>query len=65
MISMDFGDDLVWRKSSRSGDNGGNCVFVARQGTGTGVRDSKLGQEGPVLWMTRQDWASLTRVVSR
>jgi hypothetical protein len=35
-----------WRKSSRSGSQGGNCVEV-RRGLG-GLRDSK-NQSGPVL----------------
>ncbi|GAA3232677.1 DUF397 domain-containing protein [Dactylosporangium siamense] len=38
-----------WRKSTRSGGNGGNCVEVADNLTGVvGVRDSK-DPEGPVL----------------
>ena len=62
----DFGDEWTWRKSSRSGDNGGECVFAAVMGSSTvGVRDSKLGQGGPVIRMTRDDWASLAQAVSR
>ena len=42
-------DNLSWRKSSYSGNGGGNCVEV---GTGLpgkiGVRDSK-NPDGPVL----------------
>jgi hypothetical protein len=46
-----------WRKSSRSGDNGGNCVEVARNLPGiVAVRDSK-NLSGPVLIVSRDEWA--------
>ena len=48
-----------WRKSSYSG-NGGECVEVATRHPGTiCVRDSK-DPHGPVLVITRDEWASLT-----
>ena len=52
-----------WRKSSRSGDNGGNCVEVARNLPGiVAVRDSK-NPDGPVLIVGRDEWASfITRL---
>jgi Domain of unknown function (DUF397) len=31
----------VWRKSSRSGNTGGDCVEVARLNAAIGLRDSK------------------------
>jgi hypothetical protein len=35
-------DDVTWRKSSRSGGNGGDCVELAVLGGGKrGIRDSK------------------------
>ena len=47
----------VWRKSSRSGDNGGACVEVARNLPGVvAVRDSK-NPHGPVLTVSRDEWA--------
>ena len=47
-----------WRKSSRSGDNGGACVEVACNLPGiVAVRDSK-DPGGPVLIVSRNDWAS-------
>lgn len=56
----------VWRKSSWSGGNGGNCVEVAAlAGTGeTGpaliaVRDSK-DPEGPRLAFTPAQWRAFT-----
>ena len=47
-----------WRKSSRSGDNGGNCVEVTRNLPGiVAVRDSK-DPGGPVLIVSTDAWAS-------
>jgi hypothetical protein len=46
-----------WRKSSRSGDNGGACVEVARNLPNiVAVRDSK-NPDGPVLMVSRDEWA--------
>ena len=52
-----------WRKSSRSGDNGGACVEVARNlPGGVAVRDSK-NPDGPVLIVSRDEWAQfITRL---
>ena len=52
-----------WRKSSRSGDNGGACVEVARNlPCGVAVRDSK-NPDGPVLILSKDAWASfITRL---
>jgi Domain of unknown function (DUF397) len=48
--------DARWRKSSRSGNNGGNCVEVARNLPGAvALRDSK-DPEGPVLTFTPDEW---------
>jgi hypothetical protein len=49
-----------WRKSSRSGDNGGACVEVARNLPRiVAVRDSK-NPDGPVLIVSRDEWAKFT-----
>jgi len=49
-----------WRKSSRSGNNGGNCVEVARNLPGVvAVRDSK-DPEGPKLVFTPAEWEAFT-----
>ncbi|MGW4411916.1 DUF397 domain-containing protein [Nonomuraea sp. NPDC004702] len=46
----------VWKKSSRSGNNGGNCVEVATNIPGIiAVRDSK-DRSGPVLRFTAGEW---------
>ena len=45
-----------WRKSSRSGGNGGNCVEVARNlPRAVAVRDSK-DPHGPVLTVESAGW---------
>jgi hypothetical protein len=46
-----------WRKSSRSGTNGGNCVEVAFTPENVAMRDSK-NPHGPVLNFTWSDWRS-------
>ncbi|MEV4820742.1 DUF397 domain-containing protein [Micromonospora sp. NPDC049274] len=47
-----------WRKSTRSGSNGGDCVEVADNLTGiVAVRDSK-DPHGPALTFTPTAWAS-------
>ncbi|GAA3014857.1 DUF397 domain-containing protein [Streptosporangium longisporum] len=48
----------VWRKSSRSGGNGGQCVEVATNLPGlVAVRDSK-NLDGPKLLLTPATWTS-------
>jgi Domain of unknown function (DUF397) len=50
----------VWRKSSFSNGNGGNCVEVADlPGGGRAVRDSK-DRQGTVLRFTASEWAAFT-----
>ena len=47
--------NAVWKKSSRSADNGGACVEVAFVEDMIAVRDSKK-PEGPVLIFTQAEW---------
>lgn len=47
----------TWRKSTRSGNNGGACVEVATAGKLVGVRDSK-DQTGPILAVSRDSWSA-------
>lgn len=55
----------VWRKSTRSGDNGGNCVEVATNlAEVVAVRDSK-DSTGPLLTFTAQAWADFLPTVRR
>ncbi|MFC4907444.1 DUF397 domain-containing protein [Actinomadura gamaensis] len=53
-----------WRKSSYSGENGGDCIELADLATVVGVRDSK-DPEGPCLGVTRADFAAVTEVIKR
>lgn len=48
--------DLRWRKSSYSGNGGGNCVEVAARDGMILVRDSKEHGRGPVHRYTAAEW---------
>ncbi|PRY56404.1 DUF397 domain-containing protein [Glycomyces artemisiae] len=50
-----------WRKSSRSQGNGGNCVEARPGAGGFQVRDSKLGDDSPILGLAVGDFESLLR----
>jgi hypothetical protein len=52
-------DRAAWRKSTYSGDNGGNCVEVAALADGIAVRDSK-DRTGPVLTFSPKQWDAFT-----
>ena len=56
MDTPDF-TGATWRKSSRSGDNGGQCVEVALASGTVGVRDSK-NPNGPVLAFTPAEFSA-------
>lgn len=50
--------DAVWRKSTFSGSNGGQCVEVAQNIPGVvALRDSK-DPNGPALVFTTGEWAA-------
>ena len=53
---------VAWRKSSRSGDNGGACVEVATVGPAVAVRDSKH-PDGPLLAFAVNTWRAFTEQV--
>ncbi|MET7969132.1 DUF397 domain-containing protein [Micromonospora sp. NPDC005305] len=54
-----------WRKSTRSGSNGGSCVEVADNLPGlVGVRDSK-DPSGPVLTFTPETWRAFVTLAKR
>ncbi|MGW5122515.1 DUF397 domain-containing protein [Streptomyces sp. NPDC004069] len=52
--------ELVWRKSTYSSGEGGECVEVAVAGGSVHVRDSKQAVEGgPVLRVGSVAWSAL------
>ena len=58
-------DNVIWRKSSYSGSNGGNCVEVAMlPGHSRAVRDSK-DPGGPKLKFSRDEWRAFTTSIKR
>ncbi|MFJ2649004.1 DUF397 domain-containing protein [Streptomyces sp. NPDC087420] len=57
MISASSLPGVVWRKSSYSSNNGGDCLEIATVVPGVvPVRDSK-SPEGPVLMLSPHAWA--------
>ncbi|WP_433464737.1 DUF397 domain-containing protein [Spirillospora sp. CA-128828] len=60
---MDLSNAL-WRKSSRSTNNGGACVELASGRGMVAVRDSK-NPDGPKLLVTRKAFASLLSDLKR
>ena len=56
---MDGKRAITWRKSSYSGNNGGQCVEVGNAACVIAVRDSKDPQ-GPMLAFGMQGWQRFT-----
>jgi hypothetical protein len=54
-----------WRKSSRSGNQGNNCVEARLCAGAFQVRDSKLGDDSPVFGMSTPDFAALLNTSRR
>lgn len=58
MSQIADGRVLHWRKSSYSGNQGGNCVEIAElPDGGVAVRDSK-DPDGPILNFTATEWSA-------
>ena len=58
-------DNVIWRKSSYSGSNGGACVEVAMLPEDSrAVRDSK-DPGGPKLGFSREEWRAFTTSIKR
>lgn len=59
---METSDRLVWRKSSRSDNNGGACIEMTTADEDVLIRDSK-DPDGPILRFGHQGWQTfLARV---
>ncbi len=54
---------VIWRKSTHSGEEGGNCVEAAAFSNAVAVRDSK-NPFGPVLMFSRDEWKNFLRIVT-
>lgn len=54
-----------WRKSSRSGNSGGNCVEARTNEMRFEVRDSKLGDGSPIFGLDAEDFVGLLRAAQR
>lgn len=63
MISRAFSDGLAWRKSSRSADQGGTCLYALVSEDHTGIRDSKEGCDGPILITPKTEWSDLLEAI--
>jgi hypothetical protein len=59
---MEDAIDLRWRKSSYSGNGGGDCVEVATLPDALAVRDSK-DKSGPVLRFGADAWRAFTETI--
>jgi Domain of unknown function (DUF397) len=54
-----------WRKSSYSGNGGGNCVEVGAAAQAIAVRDTKQDGSGPVLRFSPAAWRKFAGQVRR
>ncbi|GAA2347294.1 DUF397 domain-containing protein [Streptomyces cuspidosporus] len=54
---------LIWKKSSHSSGEGGQCVEVARTVGAVHIRDSKR-TTGPVLTVTPTEWTAFLRMAA-
>jgi hypothetical protein len=56
---------MNWRKSTYSGQGGGNCIEVADHGSRIHIRDTKQAGAGPVLRFTPVAWRRFADQVKR
>lgn len=54
---------VIWRKSSRSGGNGGECVETSSVSGTVLVRDTKQHGQGPVLQFSADAWRAFAEKV--
>jgi hypothetical protein len=53
----------MWRKSSHSGNGGGNCVEAGSAPGQVLIRDTKDNGEGPVLRVSAETWRAFTKTI--
>ena len=58
-------NSAIWRKSTYSGANGGNCVEVGSAAQMVAVRDTKQDGTGPVLGFSPVAWRKFADQVKR
>jgi hypothetical protein len=51
---------VKWRKSSRSGPTGGNCVEIAALAGGDVAMRNSRDPDGPALIFTRDEWEAFS-----
>ena len=56
--------ELIWRRSSYSGAEGGECVEIAACPGAIHVRDSKVAV-GPTLRVAAEEWAAFVEFAAR
>jgi len=54
-----------WKKSSRSGGQGGACLEARAHAGTVQVRDTKLGESSPILGASAADWAAFLAEATR
>ncbi|WP_338598509.1 DUF397 domain-containing protein [Saccharopolyspora sp. SCSIO 74807] len=54
-----------WKKSSRSGTSGGNCLEVGKSFDQRAFRDSKTGEESPILVVNKKQYRAFISAVKR
>ncbi|MFH8679694.1 DUF397 domain-containing protein [Streptomyces lydicus] len=63
-VADHFPGAAAWRKSTYSDQNGGSCVEVADDFPGVvPVRDSKAGDDGPVVAVPASAWSAFIGAV--
>jgi hypothetical protein len=62
---MEGSDVASWRKSSYSGNNGGDCVEAGSAPGAVLVRDTKQAGHGPVLQFSASAWGAFADQVKQ
>lgn len=62
---MEGSDVASWRKSSHSGNNGGDCVEAGSAPGAVLVRDTRQAGHGPVLRFSASAWRAFADQVKQ